>query len=402
MLSAVLSNVYWGVSGIIRESARMTPETTPSRLFRPPRRRRVGARSFAPARRETLDSRSYPQAADDQVWATRSTGQPVPMKLSSLRGHSFLPPEFPLPLDQPFTYRTAQREAGLDSNDLHWLVEQGFLVRPIRGVYVAAQVPDSIDLRCACLRLVVPPDAVICDRHAGWLHGAVMVLAPGEHLALAPVRIFLPAGRGRLRNDLADSGERSFRPDDLVELDGLRVTTPVRTAWDLGRNRWTDRSLSAMDQMLRLRVFGKDELVAGVERFRGMRWVRVLRVMAPLADRRAESPPESVLRLRWIETLEFAPTPQLRVWDDDGEFLARLDLGRKELRWGVEYDGAEWHSSPEQLAQDRERRKQCEQRADFLITPFRKENLFGRNQNAEQLLRAGAAEARARFGIRLP
>ncbi len=140
------------------------------------------------------------------------------MKRQLLLEHPFLPPDFPLPLDRPFTYRTAQREAGLDSNDLSWLVANGFLVRPIKGVYVAAHVPDSVDVRCACLRLVVPSDAVVCDRHAGWLHGAEMVLAPGEHLALDPIRVFLPAGRGRLRNGLADSGERTFRSDDVVEL----------------------------------------------------------------------------------------------------------------------------------------------------------------------------------------
>jgi hypothetical protein len=323
------------------------------------------------------------------------------MKLSSLVGHPFLPADFPLPLDQPFTYRTAQREAGLDSNDLHWLVENGFLARPIRNVYVAAQLPDSIGLRCACLRLVVPPDAVVCDRHAGWLHGAEMVLAPVEHLTLEPIRIFLPAGRGRLRHDLADSGERTFRSDDLTEIRGLRATTPIRTAWDLGRTRWQERSLAGLDQMLRLRVFTKEELVSGVARFRGMRWVRVLRAMAPLADGRAESPPESVLRLRWIEVLVFRPTPQFEVWDG-GQFLARLDLASEELRWAAEYDGDEWHSSPEQRTHDRARRELCEQRANWLITPFRKENLFGRHQNAERLLRVGAADARSRFGIRLP
>ncbi len=329
-----------------------------------------------------------------------SVGSGPTMKRTDLLGQPFLPVNFPLPLDRPFTYRTALREAGLDSHDLSWLVEQGFLARPIKGVYVAAQVPDSIPLRCACLRLVVPADAVVCDRHAGWIHGAEMVLAPGEHLAFDPVRIFLPADRGRLRNGLADSGERTFRSDDIVEIEGLRVTTPVRTAWDLGRNRWPERSLSALDQMLRLGAFSAEELRAGVTRFRGDRWVTRLRAMAPLADGRAESPPESVLRLRWIETLSVAPTPQLEVWVS-GEFLARLDIGNEDWRFGAEYDGAEWHSSPEQQEHDRKRRGLCEQRADWLIKPFTKQNLFGPKQDAERLLIVGAADARRKFGIRL-
>ncbi|HWJ81399.1 MAG TPA: hypothetical protein VNS55_04095 [Nocardioides sp.] len=321
------------------------------------------------------------------------------MNLTSLLGAPLLPASFPLPLDQPFTYRTALREAGLTSRDLQWLVANGFLRRALRGVYVASHLPDTIALRCACLRLAVPPDAVITDRHAGWVHGAEMVLAPNEHLDLATIRTFLPAGRGRLRNPLSDSGERTFRPDDVMEIDGLRVTTPLRTAWDLGRVRWPERSLASLDQMLRLRAFSKEELTDGVERFRGMRWVRTLRAIAPLADGRAESPPESVLRLRWIEALLPAPVPQLEVWHL-GELLARLDLGNEDARYGAEFDGMEWHSSPEQQAHDRQRRAACEEHEGWLIDVFVKENLYGRTANAERMLREGMAEARRRLGRR--
>ena len=320
------------------------------------------------------------------------------MDKSSLIGEPRLPAGFPLPLDQPFTYDTAVREAGLRSRDLQWLVAHGFLRRPLKGVYVAASLPDSTGLRCACLRLVVPSDAVVCDRHAGWLHGAEMVLAPGEHINLAPIAVFLPPGR-RLRNELADSGERRLRIDDVVEIDGLRVTTPIRTAWDLGRNRWPERSLAAMDQLLRLDAFTKEELVAGVQRFRGMRWVKVLRALVVYVDGRAESPPESVLRLRWIEVHLPTPVPQLEVWDGD-DFLARLDLANEELRYGAEYDGLEWHSSPEQRAHDLRRRRAAEERAGWYVQPFVKENLFGPRQNAERMLREGAAEARRRLGSR--
>ncbi|MDZ5620322.1 hypothetical protein SFC88_05790 [Nocardioides sp. HM23] len=225
-----------------------------------------------------------------------------------------------------------------------------------------------------------------------------MVLAPNEHLSVAPLSMFLPPGR-RLRNDLTTSGERMLRPGDVVEIRGLRVTTPIRTAWDLGRNRWPERSLAGMDQMLRLGVFSKDELVAGVGRFRGMRWVRVLRALVVYVDGRAESPPESVLRLRWIEVHLPAPIPQMEVWDGD-ELLARLDLANEELCFAAEYDGDEWHSTPEQRTHDRERRRAVEERARILVQPFTKENLFGHRQDAEKLLLAGAAEAQRRFGRR--
>ena len=93
-------------------------------------------------------------------------------------GQIALDGRFPLPLDRPFTHGTA-REAGLQNRDLGVLVTEGFLRRLVAGVYVADQVPDSLALRAQALRLVVPPDAVVTDRTAGWLHGAPMVLAPG-------------------------------------------------------------------------------------------------------------------------------------------------------------------------------------------------------------------------------
>lgn len=319
------------------------------------------------------------------------------MDLRDLEGQAFLPRSFPLPLDRPFTRRLALDE-GLSSKNLAWLTRHGYLNRPIRGVYVDSRLPDSIDLRAGCLRLVTPSDAVICDRHAGWLAGATMVLAPGEHLSVQPLSMYLPSGR-RLRNDLADSGERALLPHDVTEIAGLRVTTPLRTACDLGRNRWPERALAAVDQMLRLGSFAQRELAAELPRFKGMRWVTVLRAVVPLADARAESPPESVLRLRWIEACLPEVTPQLEVWAD-GEFIARLDLGNEELAFGAEYDGEEWHDSEEQVEHDRVRRAAARDLAGYHIVVLRKEHLFGSQQCAEQILRRGALEARRRSGIR--
>lgn len=322
------------------------------------------------------------------------------MRRTDLEGLALLPPGFPLPLDAPFSTATARAEAGLSVRDLGWLVDQGFVRRLIRGVYVAAPVPDSLELRCAALRLVVPSDAVVCDRHAGWLHGADMVLEPNEHIHLTPVCVFLPSPGRRLRNGLVASGERSLSVDDVVEIHGLRVTSPLRTAWDLGRTRFVERSLAAMDQMLRLGQFSKEQLVAGVPRFRGMRWVITLRATVPYVDGRAESPPESVLRLRWLQAHLPEPVPQLEVYDDLGTFLARLDIANPQLFLGAEYDGDEWHSTPDQLRHDRQRRAVVEAETPYVIKVFRKENLFGPRADAEKILRTAAVDARRRLGRR--
>ncbi|MFC4784918.1 type IV toxin-antitoxin system AbiEi family antitoxin domain-containing protein [Nocardioides sp. MAHUQ-72] len=320
------------------------------------------------------------------------------MDIHRFLGQPFLDDSFPLPLDAPFTTRQARRE-GVVRDNLTRLCKEGLLRRVLQGVYVATQAGDSIPLRAQALGLVVPEDSVICDRHAGWLHGATMVLRPNEHLELMPISVFRPSGNGRLRNGLAASGERNLTAEDVVELHGLRVTTPLRTAWDLGRVRWPEPAISALDAMLRLNLFTHEELLADVERFRRMRWVTTLRAMAPLADGRSESPGESILRLRWLGCLLATPIPQYEIFRG-GRLLARLDLACPELHYGAEYDGEEWHSSPEQQAHDRTRRAEVSAE-DWLVQPFTSSNLFGRDQNCEELLITGAREARRRFGRRI-
>ncbi|MDQ3483873.1 MAG: hypothetical protein M3445_00405 [Actinomycetota bacterium] len=320
------------------------------------------------------------------------------MNLTSLKGQAFLDASSPLPLDRPFTAAQAHAE-GVSAHQLTWLVRHGFLRKPVKGVYLASQAGDSTLLRCQSLALVVPEDCVVCDRHAGWLLGAQMILAPNEHLALRPISVFRPSGHGRLRNELTDSGERNLIASDVVEVNGLAVTSPLRTAWDLGRVRYTEPAISGLDAMLRLGHFSTEQLVAGVERFRKMRWVTVLRAIAPLADGRAESPGESVLRLRWIETRLPAGTPQLEV-RRNGALIAILDLANEELRFAAEYDGAEWHTSPEQREHDRTRREAVRSEA-WVVKPFVAANVFGRHADAEALLRAGALEARQLFGSRV-
>ncbi len=61
-----------------------------------------------------------------------------------------------------------------------------------------------------------------------------------------------------------------------MELGGLRVTTPVRTACDLGRLLWRFDALAALDGYLRIGV-DRDEVLLEMPRFRGYRGVRQLR-----------------------------------------------------------------------------------------------------------------------------
>jgi len=303
---------------------------------------------------------------------------------------------FPLPLDAPFTRRQAIA-AGLTDRRLALLVSRQQLRRPAAGVYVAARLPDSTELRARVIQLTAPPGSFVCDETAAWLHRATMALAPNSHLFVPKVCFFRPADAGRIRTPIATSGERTVTDDDLMVVGGVLTTTPLRTACDLGRLRRRDHALAAMDALLSLGVFTREELLAAIAKFAKQRGVRQLRWLAPLADGRSESYGESVLRLRWYDA--GLPTPQLQISVVvDGSEVFRLDIGLEELLFAAEYNGEEWHSSPLQVQRDATRRSWLEEERGWWIEEFTKVSVHGHDQDADFRLRHAFEESRRRRG----
>lgn len=294
---------------------------------------------------------------------------------------------------RPFTVPDAA-DVGIHRTKLSRLASDGQLRRMLNGVYVPSYVADSVELRCAALRLVVPSDVFICDRTAAWLHGATGALAPGEHEGVPLISMFRASDDGRVRSPITISGERRILPSDIMELHGLRVTTPLRTALDLGRLQPTiDLRLAGMDAMLRLGSFTHDELLAEVPRFDGQRGVVQLRALAPRADGGAASFAESALRNRWCDAGLPRPRTQIPIVVE-GVVWFYLDMGLEDWLLAAEYDGEQWHGE-DQSDHDEWRRAWMKDNRAWQIEVFLKEHVFGHDQDAEQRLRRCAVEARA-------
>lgn len=300
----------------------------------------------------------------------------------------------PLPLDAPFTLAGASK-LGVSRRTMRTLLARGLVRRVGQGVYAAAQAPDTVEFRARAVSLVVAPSAVITDRTAAWLHG-VDLLPRSRTSQMPPIQAFLRPGHRCTRPEV-QSGERRLEPRDVIEFHGVRVTTALRTACDLGRMAWRFDALAALDQFLRLGV-DHEVLLEEVSRFKGYRGVVQLRYLAPIADARAESVAESALRLHWYDAC--LPTPELQWWVFNalGEGIFRLDLALPEAQFAAEYDGEAFHSAPADVESDEERRGWLRDQAGWHLEVFTKRDVYGHHNGAPLRLQAGLAKARRALG----
>ena len=202
--------------------------------------------------------------------------------------------------------------------------------------------------RAAAAQLTAGPRAALCGATAAQLHGCGCVVSPRTH-------ILVPYGRDiRGRGGLAVHHGRGI-PEDVEEVDGLRVLVLDRVIADLlcilpWRGRATD-AVAVLDQALRQagdahETFRKT-VAARLEHRPDVRGTVRARGLLDLGSERAESPPESWLRLRLIE--KGFPLPEVNwvICTPDGREIVRLDLAWPSLRICVEYDGWESHAGRE-------------------------------------------------------
>lgn len=311
--------------------------------------------------------------------------------------NTFLDERAGVPIDRPFT-TTWARAHGVDPRRLRAWLHAGLLASPVHGVWHAAQLQDDLGLRLDCLRLVVPEHAVVTDRTAGWLHRAPMVLEPNAHLEVPPVDLFLLPG-GRIRRPVTRSGQRELLSHEIEVIEGVRVTTKLRTTCDLGRKLPRREAFAAMCAMLKVADFTVDDIRQEADvRFRGHRWVRQLRELTPLCDPRFESPGECRLALIWHDTPGLPPfEPQWCVAGPDGFFY--LDLAVPGLRYAAEYDGADFHG-PDRAEADRARRAWLQESDGWMVSVFVAEDVRGSGGIASDRLQRDVAEARRTFAGR--
>jgi hypothetical protein len=143
--------------------------------------------------------------------------------------------------------------------------------------------------------------------------------------------------------------------DEICTKRGIPATTPARTAFDLGRRKGLASALIRVDALAnRTNVKPADvELLA--QRHPGVRGLVQLRQVLRLMDGGAESPQETRSRLLLVRAGLPKPETQIVVVNELGYPFARLDMGYRELRVGIEFDGAQHWTDPLQRTADIDR-----------------------------------------------
>lgn len=261
------------------------------------------------------------------------------------------PSRFP---HEPFTAADL-RSIEIPRGDLRTALADGRVRRVLRGVYVEAHLEDTVSLRVAAARRVIASGSVVRDRTAAWLHG-VDALSWAETEVLPPIETCVRRFEAPTRRAGVDGRTRDLLPRDVMDLDGVLVTTPLRTAIDLGCNLKRRSALASMDALSRLHGLERSQFFAELPRFRGRRGVRQVRPLVPLVDWRRESQRESWTALAISDAGLPAPEPQYWI-EIGGVPVWRLDFAYPRHRIAIEYDGEEWHDrTPEQRKNDRDRR----------------------------------------------
>ncbi|MCZ8378116.1 hypothetical protein O6P37_04510 [Mycobacterium sp. CPCC 205372] len=210
------------------------------------------------------------------------------------------------------------------------------------GVYVHADAEVSARLRAEAAWLWSRRRGILAGRSAAALHGAKW-LDPRAPAELLYGNRHPPRGISTWADAIAD--------DELTTIDGMVVTTPVRTALDLARRNPLQRAVAEVDALANATHLKVADVELLAERYRGRRGIRAARRALALVDPGAESPRETWLRLLVIRNGFPPPTTQIPVRDRYGVLVAVLDMGWEDIKVALDYEGAH-HRGPIRFNKD--------------------------------------------------
>lgn len=241
----------------------------------------------------------------------------------------------------PILGRQAVRRGELSS----WQLQRDYR-RVYRNVYVSRRSTLTALTRARAAWLWSSGDATLTGLSAAAVLGTKW-LGASEPAELCRSNRHAPVGIV-VRSYALDTRETGIR-------NGIRITTPERTAFDIGRSLPANRSIPILDALANATNFKVDDVVALAVAKPGARGIRRLQSALKLVDGGAESPQETRVRLLLADSGLPAPETQIEFTDGFGVVRIRVDMGWREWRVAVEYDGVQHWSDRYQRSWDIDR-----------------------------------------------
>ncbi|MGA8546313.1 MAG: DUF559 domain-containing protein [Mycobacterium sp.] len=221
----------------------------------------------------------------------------------------------------------------------HQLRTRHRLVFP--NVYLCKHTQLSLERRIAAAWLWARREATIAGLAAAALHGANWI-DDDTTIELIYANTRPPRGVQTRRDVLLDG--------EVTVAGGLSVTTPERTAFDIGRRGQHRIAVARLDALARATGLKLDNVMSVAGRHPGARGLRRLETALGFVDAGAQSPRETYLRLLLIDAGLPPPRTQIPVIADKETYF--VDMGWEDCMVAVEYDGEHHRTDPLQYRKD--------------------------------------------------
>jgi hypothetical protein len=214
--------------------------------------------------------------------------------------------------------------------------------RLVHGVYADPAIPLDHQLRCRGTALLLPAGAAIGGLSAAAWYGAPFADTFHPVTVVSPPTLEWKGPRG-----VRVHRSRS-RFDVITDADGVPVTTALRTTWDTAALESLGTAVAALDGMVRFGAVDLAELSAMAVAGTGQWGVAKVRRAVALVDPRAQSAPESKVRVALV-LAGLEPVPQYEIFG--GAHPIHADLAFPEACVAIEYEGA-YHFEGDQIVRD--------------------------------------------------
>jgi hypothetical protein len=227
-------------------------------------------------------------------------------------------------MDEVFIGSAALARGRLTRGSLRWNYRVLF-----PNVYAPKNLTPTLELKTIGAWLWSGRNGVISGRAAAALHGARYVDAT------TPIEMIWRCGRPPLgvivRNERIDA-------EDISTINGIAVTAPARTAFDLARHLPRDAAVRHLDALARATGVTAPQALLLADRYPKARGLPRARIALPLMDAGAQSPQETRVRLILID--DGLPPPRTQILVSDGANDAFIDMGYDEPKVGFDYEGS--------------------------------------------------------------